>query len=168
MLKPLVRVVWFSRSSLSSNRQHLKLCRSSWLQIQRSRIRFTPLLAFLRSSWSITGGPLSHVRITEELFEWKSTDSGSRKPRLTAVGIRCSDYATSSIPQKLVLTSLICGGRSVGIVGSSLLSIATAIRYCFARLDVRGIKQFSRNRFSGDILAMYKILRIVSSNRVVM
>jgi hypothetical protein len=38
-------------------------------------------------------GPLSLVNITEELLEWKSSGSGSRKPRLTAVGIRCGDQA---------------------------------------------------------------------------
>jgi hypothetical protein len=37
------------------------------------------------------------VRITEELLEWKSSGSGSRNPRLTAVGIRCADHATHSI-----------------------------------------------------------------------
>jgi hypothetical protein len=42
-------------------------------------------------------GPLSLMRITEELLEWKSSGSGSRKPRLTAVGIRCADHATPSI-----------------------------------------------------------------------
>jgi hypothetical protein len=31
-------------------------------------------------------GPLSLVRITEELLEWKSSGSGSRKPRLRAWG----------------------------------------------------------------------------------
>jgi hypothetical protein len=30
-------------------------------------------------------GPLSLVRITEELLEWKSSGSGSRKPRLTVM-----------------------------------------------------------------------------------
>jgi hypothetical protein len=33
-------------------------------------------------------GPVSLVSITEELLEWKSSGSGSRKSRLTAVGIR--------------------------------------------------------------------------------
>jgi hypothetical protein len=42
-------------------------------------------------------GPLSLVSITEELLEWKSSGSGSRKPRLIAVGIYCADHATSSI-----------------------------------------------------------------------
>jgi hypothetical protein len=41
--------------------------------------------------------PFSLVRITEELLEWKSSASGSRKSRLTAVGIRCADRATPSI-----------------------------------------------------------------------
>jgi hypothetical protein len=66
----------------------------SWLQIQRSRVRFQTLAGFLRSSES-ERGPLSLVRITEELLEWKSNVSGSRKSRLTAMGIRCADHATS-------------------------------------------------------------------------
>jgi hypothetical protein len=46
---------------------------------------------------SLERGPLSLVRRTEELFEWRSNGSGSRKSRLTAVGIRCVDHATPSI-----------------------------------------------------------------------
>jgi hypothetical protein len=49
--------------------------------------------------WEVLGlqrGPLSLVSITRELLEWKSSGSGSRKPRLTAVGIRCADHATPS------------------------------------------------------------------------
>jgi hypothetical protein len=42
-------------------------------------------------------GPLSLVSITEELPEWKSSGFGSRKPRLTAMGIRFADHATPSI-----------------------------------------------------------------------
>jgi hypothetical protein len=61
---------------------------SSWLQIQRFRVRFPALPDFLRSNL---------MSITEELLEWKSSGSGSRKPRLTAVGIRCTDHATPSI-----------------------------------------------------------------------
>jgi hypothetical protein len=37
-------------------------------------------------------GPLSLVRITEELLEWKSSGSASRKQRLIAVTIRCADH----------------------------------------------------------------------------
>jgi hypothetical protein len=42
-------------------------------------------------------GPLSLERIIEELLEWKSSSSGSRKPRLTAVGIRCADHVSPSL-----------------------------------------------------------------------
>jgi hypothetical protein len=42
-------------------------------------------------------GPLSLVRTNEELLECKSSGSGSRKSRLTTVGIRCGDHATSYI-----------------------------------------------------------------------
>jgi hypothetical protein len=61
-------------------------------------------------------GPPSLVSITEELLEWKSNGSGSRKPRLTVWGIRYADHATLSIRKKLVLTSSTCSGRSVGII----------------------------------------------------
>jgi hypothetical protein len=57
-------------------------------------------------------GPLGLVRVTEELFERKRSGSGSRKPRLTAVVIRCAHHATLLYTQKLVLTSLTWGGRS--------------------------------------------------------
>jgi hypothetical protein len=42
---------------------------------------------------SLEPGPLSLVIVTEELLELKSSGSGSRKPRLTAVVIRGADYA---------------------------------------------------------------------------
>jgi hypothetical protein len=47
--------------------------------------------------WEVVGperGPLSLMSITDELLEWKSR---SRKPKITAVGIRCADHATPSI-----------------------------------------------------------------------
>jgi hypothetical protein len=68
---------------------------SSWLQIQRSRCRFLALPDFLRSSES--GTKRTQLSIIEELLDWKSNDSGSRKSISTAVGIRCADSATSSI-----------------------------------------------------------------------
>jgi hypothetical protein len=64
---------------------------SSCLQIQRSRVRFPVLQIF----WDVLGlerGPLSLVRTTEKLHEWRSSSSGSRKPRSMAVGIRCALY----------------------------------------------------------------------------
>jgi hypothetical protein len=42
-------------------------------------------------------GPLSLVRITEELLDWTNSGAGSRKWRLTAMVIRCADHATLSI-----------------------------------------------------------------------
>jgi hypothetical protein len=70
-------------------------------------------------SWEVVGlerGQPNLVRITEDLLEWKSSGSGSRKPRLTAVGIRCADHATLSIRKKSARTSPTGWGRSVGIV----------------------------------------------------
>jgi hypothetical protein len=87
---------------------------SSWLQIQRPQVRFPTLRDFLRSSGSGTG-PLSLVRVTKEILGWKSSGSGSKNPRLTAVGVRCVDHASPS-PQKLALSSPTSGGRSVVIV----------------------------------------------------
>jgi hypothetical protein len=52
------------------------------------------LLDFLRSSGSGSG---STQPSEDELLEWKSSGSGSIKPILTAVGIRCADHATPSI-----------------------------------------------------------------------
>jgi hypothetical protein len=46
---------------------------------------------------SLERGPLSLVSTTEELLEWESSGSGSRKPRLTDVGIRCAEHAVIGI-----------------------------------------------------------------------
>jgi hypothetical protein len=56
-------------------------------------------------------GPISLVRITEELLEWTSSGSGSRKSRLTAVGIRCADHTT---PSAKVGTNFVDKQRSLG------------------------------------------------------
>jgi hypothetical protein len=60
-------------------------------------------------------GPLSLVRIIEELLEWKSSGSGQEN-LINGWGIRCADHATPSIRKKLALTSPTSGGRSVDIV----------------------------------------------------
>jgi hypothetical protein len=41
------------------------------------------------------------------------------KTDITAVGVRSADHETPVYPQKLALTSLTSGGRSVGIRGSN-------------------------------------------------
>jgi hypothetical protein len=49
--------------------------------------------------WEVLGlerGPLSLVRITENLFEWKYSGSCPGKSRLTAAGIRWTDHSTLS------------------------------------------------------------------------
>jgi hypothetical protein len=59
--------------------------------------------------------PLSLVRIIEELLEWKSSGSGSRKPRLRPWGsLRWPRDILYQL--KLALTSPTGCGRSVGIV----------------------------------------------------
>jgi hypothetical protein len=48
--------------------------------------------------WQVWNGVHSAaLSITEELLECKSSGSGSRNLRLTAVGIRCADHVTPSI-----------------------------------------------------------------------
>jgi hypothetical protein len=88
--------------------------KSSWIQIQRSAFDSRRYQIF----WEVVDlerGPLSLVNTIEELLERKSSGSGleireyggrdpSRWPRGTLY------------PQKLALTSLTSGGRSVGIV----------------------------------------------------
>jgi hypothetical protein len=54
----------------------------------------------------------------EELLKRESNSSVLEKPRLRAYEIRRADYATPLYPQKLALTSLTSGSRSVGIVRS--------------------------------------------------
>jgi hypothetical protein len=41
------------------------------------------------------------VSITEELLEWKHSGSGSRKLRLTAVGVCSADHARHSLSTKV-------------------------------------------------------------------
>jgi hypothetical protein len=64
--------------------------------------------------------PLSLVTTTEELFDRKVA-APVWKAENTAVGIRHADHVASSIRKKLAITSPTSGGRSVGIVRSSLV-----------------------------------------------
>jgi hypothetical protein len=60
-------------------------------------------------------GPLSLVRIIEELLEWKSSGSGQEN-RINCPGDPLRWPRDTLYPQKLTLISSTSGGRSVGIV----------------------------------------------------
>jgi hypothetical protein len=65
--------------------------------------------------WEVMGlerGPLSLVRITEELLEFKFSGSGSRK----SSGDPLRWPRDTLYPQKLAVTLPTCGSRSIGIV----------------------------------------------------
>jgi hypothetical protein len=51
----------------------------------------------IREVMDLEQSPLSLVRISGELLEWKISGPVSIKSRPTAMGIRCADHATSSI-----------------------------------------------------------------------
>jgi hypothetical protein len=68
--------------------------------------------------WEVVGlerGPLSLMSITEELLEWKSSSSGSRK-QINGHGDLLRWPRDTLYLQKMPLTSLTSSGRSVGIV----------------------------------------------------
>jgi hypothetical protein len=77
-------------------------------------------------------GPLSLVRITEELFEWKSSGSSSRKLRLTAVGICCADHAKvgANFADMLRLLS-----RYSSLAGLLPRSLVLACQNCVSRVN---------------------------------
>jgi hypothetical protein len=89
---------------------------SFWLQIQRSGFDSWRYQMF----WEVVGlerGPLSLVNTTEELLERKS--SGSCLERREYDRRDPLRWPRGTLhPQKLALTSLTSGGRSVGIVRS--------------------------------------------------
>jgi hypothetical protein len=65
--------------------------------------------------WVVVGlewGPLSLVRITEELLEWKSSGSGQEN-RINDPGDPLRWPRDTLYPKKLALTSPTSGGRSV-------------------------------------------------------
>jgi hypothetical protein len=99
-----------SRSSLWSSGQ------SSWLQIQRSGFDFRRYQIF----WAVVGlerGPLSLVSTIEELLGRKSSGSCPESREYDRRDL--SRWPRGILyPQKLALTSLTSGGRSVGIVRS--------------------------------------------------
>ena len=59
-----------------------------------------------------------HIENNRQIYKHFIIQLRSRKQRLMAVGIRCTDHVTPLYPQKLALTSPTGGGRFVGIVRS--------------------------------------------------
>jgi hypothetical protein len=103
---------------------------SSWLQIQRSGFDSRRYQIF----WEVVGlepCPLSLVSTIEELLGRKVA-APVKKAENTAVGMRNADCATPLYSQKLALTSLTGGSRSVGIVRSR----TQAMEFCFMSITV--------------------------------
>ena len=126
--------------------------------------------------WVVVGlewGPLSLVRSSEELLEWKSSGSKSRKQRLTTVGTRCADHVTPLYPQKLAVTSPTGGGRSVGIV--RVLTKATEF-YTYVIVHYSSFHDHSKHcrilqvhNLRGDVIYSHKstcLLKIFFSNYI--
>jgi hypothetical protein len=108
---------------------------SSWLQIQRSGFDSLHYQIF----WEVVGlerGPLSLVRTIEELLERKNSCCGleSRYGYGNPSRWPCGTF----YPQKLALTSLTSGDRSVGIVRSR--TQATEFFICIALSSDRIVK----------------------------
>jgi hypothetical protein len=77
--------------------------------------------------WEVVGlerGPLSLVRITEELLEWKVA-APVKKTELT-VGDPLRWPRDTLYPQKLALTSPTSGGRSVGLKATEFIYIGNS------------------------------------------
>jgi hypothetical protein len=122
MMTPLLHAYESERATLWSSGQ------SSWLQIQWYRVRFPALPGFLRSSGSGTGSTQPH-RMTEEMLEWKSNGSRSRKSKQTVVGDPLRWPRDTFYTQKLALSSPTSDSRSVGIV--CLRTKATEFSFSF-------------------------------------
>jgi hypothetical protein len=87
---------------------------SSWLQIQRSRVRFLAPPDFLRSSGSGTGS--TQLRQDNWGATWKDNSGSGLKTEINGRGDSLRWPLDTLYPLKLVLTSPTSGGRSLGIV----------------------------------------------------
>jgi hypothetical protein len=113
--------------------------------------------------WEVVGlerGPLSLVSIIEELLDWRSSGSGSRKHRLTAVGIHYADHKDTLYPRKLALTSPTSCGRLVGIV--RLRTKATEFSlYLFNDTSPTAFIDWESNVMHGGQVGVVPVLRVV-------
>jgi hypothetical protein len=105
-------------------------------------------------------GPLSLVSTTEELLERKSSGSGLEIREYGSRNPSCWPHGTL-YPQRLILTSLTIGGRSVGIVRSRTQT--TEHFYTQTRNESKQIRIFN---FSKDCYRtqFYDKCRLVSLN----
>jgi hypothetical protein len=87
-----------------------------WLQIQRSQVPIPGAIRFAEQQWvGLEQGPLSIVRITEELLEWKSSGLGS-KIEINSGGDPLRLPRNALYLQNLALTSTTSSGHSLGVV----------------------------------------------------
>jgi hypothetical protein len=100
--------------------------RSSWLYIQRSRVRFPALPVFLRSSGSWTGS--NQPREDNWGYISRKLRLRSRKVRLTTVGFRCADHVTPLCAK--VGTKFVDKRRSLGRY-NSLVDYKPRSLFCF-------------------------------------
>jgi hypothetical protein len=76
------------------------------------------------------------------------------KNEITAVGIRCADYATPVYLQKLALSCVTSGGRSVGIVRSRTKAMEVLLPKKFLCYGYKYIHRFNCNYFMLYLMTM--------------
>jgi hypothetical protein len=122
---------------------------SSWLQIQRSEFDSRRYEMF----WELVGlerGPLSLVSTIEKLLGRKNSCSGLEIPEYGRGDPLRWPHGTL-YPQKLILTSLTSGGRSVGIACSRTQATEFLKIFLFCFRPVVCVSTQQRMLYSNDI-----------------
>jgi hypothetical protein len=111
--------------------------------------------------WEVVGlerGPLSLVRVIEELLEWKSSCS-VLKSEINRCGDPLRWPRDTFYPQKLALISPTSGGRSVGIVRvrteSHGVNLVVLVQMGDALVEDEGQKYFHGLMFPGSARSFY-------------